>query len=46
MYEIGLCFLVQGKFEDAIKNIRDSMAVTGVHGKIIPVEHARNLFKM
>ncbi|KAH0553214.1 hypothetical protein GP486_006614, partial [Trichoglossum hirsutum] len=46
MYKIGACCLDQGKVEAAIKHIRDSMEVTKFHRKSMPVEHARNLFKL
>ncbi|KAI9842890.1 MAG: hypothetical protein M1837_006722 [Sclerophora amabilis] len=46
MYKIGACCLDQGKVESAIKNTRDSIEVTKFHMKTMPVEHARNLFKL
>ncbi|KAK8130629.1 hypothetical protein PG999_003009 [Apiospora kogelbergensis] len=46
MYNIGACCLLQGKVEAAIKHIRDSMEVTRVFERILPVHHGRNLFKL
>ncbi|KID94052.1 pfs domain-containing protein, partial [Metarhizium majus ARSEF 297] len=46
MYKIGVCCLDQGKVEAAIKHIRDSMEMTKLYRKNMPVEHARNLFKL
>ncbi|KAI0384927.1 hypothetical protein F5Y04DRAFT_276993 [Hypomontagnella monticulosa] len=46
MYKIGVCCLDQGKVEAAIKHIHDSMKVTKFHRSSMPIEHARNLFKL
>ncbi|KAH8703633.1 pfs domain-containing protein [Talaromyces proteolyticus] len=46
MYKIGACCLDQGKVQAAIKNINDSIVVTKFHRNNMPVEHARNLFKL
>ncbi|KAF1961988.1 hypothetical protein CC80DRAFT_522601 [Byssothecium circinans] len=46
MYKIGVLSLDQGKVEAAIKHIRDSIEITKHHTKTMPVEHARNLFKL
>ncbi|KAK6507665.1 hypothetical protein TWF481_006087 [Arthrobotrys musiformis] len=46
MYKMGVCCLEQGKVEAAIKHLRDSMVVTNFHRELMPVEHARNMFKL
>ncbi|OAQ95981.1 hypothetical protein LLEC1_02850 [Akanthomyces lecanii] len=46
MYRMGVCCLEQSRSEAAIKHIRDSLLVTKFHQASMPVEHARNLFKL
>ncbi|KAI4681756.1 uncharacterized protein J4E84_007351 [Alternaria hordeiaustralica] len=46
MYKTGAVCLDQGKVEAAIKHLRDSIKVTEKHMKLMPVEHARSLFKL
>ncbi|KAK8022424.1 hypothetical protein PG993_013191 [Apiospora rasikravindrae] len=46
MYNIGACCLDQGKVEASIKHIRDSMEVTEVYKRLLPIDHGRNLFKL
>ncbi|OBT61237.1 hypothetical protein VE03_09669 [Pseudogymnoascus sp. 23342-1-I1] len=46
LYKIGVVCLDQGKVEAAAKHLRDSIEVTKFHKTIMPVEHARSLFKL
>ncbi|KAI7781720.1 hypothetical protein LA080_014486 [Diaporthe eres] len=46
MYHIGVTCLEQGKTEAAVKHLRDSMEVTRFHKERMPMEHARNLFRL
>ncbi|KAI0893451.1 pfs domain-containing protein [Annulohypoxylon nitens] len=46
LYKIGACCLDQGKVEASIKHIKDSIEVTEIWHRIMPVIHARNLFKL
>ncbi|KAL5330147.1 hypothetical protein ACEPPN_003672 [Leptodophora sp. 'Broadleaf-Isolate-01'] len=46
IYKTGVACLDQGKVEAAVKHLRDSIEVTNVHKKSMPIEHARALFKL
>ncbi|KAI0412494.1 hypothetical protein F5X98DRAFT_367241 [Xylaria grammica] len=46
IYKTGVVCLEQGKVEAAIKHLRDSLEITKFHADVMPVEHARSLFKL
>ncbi|EME85066.1 uncharacterized protein MYCFIDRAFT_135445 [Pseudocercospora fijiensis CIRAD86] len=46
IYKIGVVCLDQGKVEAAIKHLRESLDVTKFNKDLMPVEHARSLFKL
>ncbi|KAM7213095.1 hypothetical protein V8F06_011518 [Rhypophila decipiens] len=46
LYNIGTSCLYQGKVEAAIKHIGESLEITKLWSRTMPVEHGRNLFKM
>ncbi|KAF2811394.1 uncharacterized protein BDZ99DRAFT_507903 [Mytilinidion resinicola] len=46
IYKTGVVCLDQGKVEAAVKHLRDSLEITKFHANVMPVEHARGLFKL
>ncbi|KAL3437123.1 hypothetical protein BDV09DRAFT_163834 [Aspergillus tetrazonus] len=46
VYKTGVVCLDQGKVEAAVKHLRDSLEITRFHADVMPVEHARSLFKL
>ncbi|PVH79292.1 hypothetical protein DL98DRAFT_655534 [Cadophora sp. DSE1049] len=46
LYNIGACCLDQGKTGASIKHLRDSLEVTKLYERTLPVENGRNYFKL
>ncbi|KAF2688084.1 hypothetical protein K458DRAFT_295015, partial [Lentithecium fluviatile CBS 122367] len=46
VYKTGAVCLDQSKVEAAVKHLRDSLEITKFHSDVMPVEHARGLFKL
>ncbi|KAH8695778.1 hypothetical protein GQ44DRAFT_744505 [Phaeosphaeriaceae sp. PMI808] len=46
VYKTGIVCLDQGEVDAAIKHLHDALEITKFHADVMPVEHARGLFKL